>query len=52
MGNGPGSFYIERQVIVNTIPSPKISEMRAVEYDTFFTDQGEKRKGNNRSCQR
>jgi hypothetical protein len=32
-----------------SIPSPKISEKRAVEYDTFFTEQGEKRKGNNRS---
>jgi hypothetical protein len=27
--------------IVLPIPSPKISEMRAVKYDTFFTDQGE-----------
>ena len=29
----------------------KISEIRAIEYDTFFTDQGKRRKGNNRSCQ-
>jgi hypothetical protein len=29
----------------------KIGEMRAVEYHTFFTDQGEKRQGPNRLCQ-